>query len=227
MRCAGDDPRGSRGLASRRSIGLSPKSPCSGRTWRDGHQHEAPGISPGARDGHCLWFWREIWRRGARVVESGGLENRYTRKGIEGSNPSLSARFRAKATGNIQLEPLEEIPGSSCWWPSRHVLSEHSAFGERPIELREAKPRDPRGSSPAHRMPIGFEPQQNLQGRAFVTRGRPVRVCDSLEFSRSRRWHGYCNPFRTVESIRLRPARRPLRHGNGHGVVPPSGRRGS
>ena len=25
------------------------------------------------------------------MAESGGLENRYTRKGIEGSNPSLSA----------------------------------------------------------------------------------------------------------------------------------------
>ena len=32
--------------------------------------------------------------RGARVVEWGGLENRYTRKGIEGSNPSLSASLQ-------------------------------------------------------------------------------------------------------------------------------------
>ena len=31
-------------------------------------------------------FWRD-----ARVAEWDGLENRYTRKGIEGSNPSLSA----------------------------------------------------------------------------------------------------------------------------------------
>jgi hypothetical protein len=31
-------------------------------------------------------------RRGARVVESGGLENRCTRKGTVGSNPTLSAR---------------------------------------------------------------------------------------------------------------------------------------
>ncbi len=31
-------------------------------------------------------------RRRARVVESGGLENRYARKGIEGSNPSASAK---------------------------------------------------------------------------------------------------------------------------------------
>ena len=30
-------------------------------------------------------------RRGGRAVECGGLENRYTFTGIEGSNPSLSA----------------------------------------------------------------------------------------------------------------------------------------
>ncbi len=30
-------------------------------------------------------------RRGARVVESGGLENRYGSNSIEGSNPSLSS----------------------------------------------------------------------------------------------------------------------------------------
>ena len=30
-------------------------------------------------------------RRGGRVVEGAGLENRYTRKGIAGSNPALSA----------------------------------------------------------------------------------------------------------------------------------------
>ena len=33
-------------------------------------------------------------RRGARVVESGGLENRYRSNPIEGSNPSLSADNR-------------------------------------------------------------------------------------------------------------------------------------
>ncbi len=33
----------------------------------------------------------EVTRRGARVVESGGLENRCTRKGTVGSNPTLSA----------------------------------------------------------------------------------------------------------------------------------------
>ena len=32
-------------------------------------------------------------RTGVRVAEGAGLENRYTRKGIEGSNPSLSVIF--------------------------------------------------------------------------------------------------------------------------------------
>ncbi len=36
------------------------------------------------RDAHCP-------RRGVRVVEGARLESVYTRKGIEGSNPSLSA----------------------------------------------------------------------------------------------------------------------------------------
>ena len=31
-------------------------------------------------------------RRGGRAVECVGLENRYTRKGIKGSNPFLSAK---------------------------------------------------------------------------------------------------------------------------------------
>ena len=39
---------------------------------------------------NCYGFARDRWR-GAGVVEQDGLENRYTRKGIEGSNPSLSA----------------------------------------------------------------------------------------------------------------------------------------
>src|SRR5690242_6973812 len=41
-------------------------------------------------------------RRDARVAESGGLENRYTRKGIEGSNPSLSAILRTSAPGSAR-----------------------------------------------------------------------------------------------------------------------------
>ncbi len=35
---------------------------------------------------------QDVWR-GGRVAEGDGLLNRYTRKRIEGSNPSLSARF--------------------------------------------------------------------------------------------------------------------------------------
>jgi hypothetical protein len=34
-------------------------------------------------------MFRAVWR-GVRVAEGAGLENRYTRKGIVGSNPTLS-----------------------------------------------------------------------------------------------------------------------------------------
>ena len=49
-------------------------------------------MSPGA----TILFSRQAqdlidMRRGARAVESGGLENRCTRKGTVGSNPTLSA----------------------------------------------------------------------------------------------------------------------------------------
>ena len=40
----------------------------------------------------CNGSTSEKYRRGGRVVECGGLENRYTRKSIESSNLSLSAR---------------------------------------------------------------------------------------------------------------------------------------
>jgi hypothetical protein len=48
-----------------------------------------------ARNLHALAKPRPSWpdRRGAGVAEQAGLENRNTRKGIEGSNPSLSASF--------------------------------------------------------------------------------------------------------------------------------------
>jgi hypothetical protein len=36
---------------------------------------------------------RSEFRRGGRAVDGTGLENRHTRKGIGGSNPSLSARY--------------------------------------------------------------------------------------------------------------------------------------
>src|SRR5437870_11515320 len=47
-------------------------------------------------------------RRGARAVESGGLENRCTRKGTVGSNPTLSARERRS-----------EIRGQKSEWRGR------------------------------------------------------------------------------------------------------------
>jgi hypothetical protein len=40
-------------------------------------------------------FARRPLRRGTQVVEAAGLENRYARKGIVGSNPTLSAMSRA------------------------------------------------------------------------------------------------------------------------------------
>jgi hypothetical protein len=42
---------------------------------------------------HCLPFTIYLSRAwtGVRVAEGAGLENRYTRKGIVGSNPTLSA----------------------------------------------------------------------------------------------------------------------------------------
>ena len=48
-------------------------------------------------------------RRGARVVESGGLENRCTRKGTVGSNPTLSATLIADfglQIADLQIERL-------------------------------------------------------------------------------------------------------------------------
>ena len=51
------------------------------------------GLPAGAR----LWQAREGWRDG-RVVDGGGLENRCTRKGIGGSNPSPSAIRRLSVT---------------------------------------------------------------------------------------------------------------------------------
>jgi hypothetical protein len=42
--------------------------------------------------------------RGARVVESGGLENRCTRKGTVGSNPTLSVNYEVSSSqGNEAL----------------------------------------------------------------------------------------------------------------------------
>jgi hypothetical protein len=41
--------------------------------------------------------------RGARVVESGGLENRCTRKGTVGSNPTLSVNYEVSSQGNEAL----------------------------------------------------------------------------------------------------------------------------
>ena len=44
------------------------------------------------------------WKR-ARVVESGSLENCYTRKGIGGSNPPASANFQNSDFGRLLPRP--------------------------------------------------------------------------------------------------------------------------
>ena len=45
----------------------------------------------GFRGALTLGYIENIMRRVGRVVDGTGLENRHTRKGIGGSNPSLSA----------------------------------------------------------------------------------------------------------------------------------------
>ena len=49
-------------------------------------------------------------RRGGRVDECDGLENRYTRKGIKGSNPFPSARIRHEING---FSVLADVPSSA------------------------------------------------------------------------------------------------------------------
>lgn len=46
-------------------------------------------------------------RRGGRAVECGGLENRFTRKGNGGSNPSLSAKSGRVAAFESELGKAE------------------------------------------------------------------------------------------------------------------------
>ena len=58
-----------------------------------------------------------IQRRGARVVEWAGFENRCAFTGTVGSNPTLSASFF-----------LALIPGTICWqlvWKLRYLDAEH------------------------------------------------------------------------------------------------------
>src|SRR5437588_11331644 len=63
------------------------------------------GLPPRSREGSCRSSFKGCAsgrqkRRGGRVVERGGLENRYTFTGIGGSNPPLSA------TGNVPVRWL-------------------------------------------------------------------------------------------------------------------------
>ncbi len=47
-----------------------------------------------------------MFRRGAGVVELATLERWYARKGIEGSNPSLSAKLRSKSELRLASHPI-------------------------------------------------------------------------------------------------------------------------
>ena len=51
------------------------------------------------------------------MAESGGLENRYTRKRIEGSNPSLSA-ILSMAREGARVRP--KLPGEMSEWLKEH-----------------------------------------------------------------------------------------------------------
>ncbi len=55
----------------------------------------------------------EVWRD-AGVVERAGLENRYTRKGIGGSNPSPAANFPAGSRKTGIPERVSEVRIPVC-----------------------------------------------------------------------------------------------------------------
>src|SRR5579863_2702388 len=50
-------------------------------------------------------------RRGGRVVDGSGLENRHTRKGIGGSNPSLSASESIESITYREFPELTRVSG--------------------------------------------------------------------------------------------------------------------
>jgi hypothetical protein len=79
-------------------------------------------MSPGA----TIVFSRQAqdlidMRRGARVVESGGLENRCSRKGTVGSNPTLSAtktvvgssQFAVGSVGQLGISANCKLPAAN------------------------------------------------------------------------------------------------------------------
>ena len=104
-------------------------------------------------------------RRGARVVESGGLENRCTRKGTVGSNPTLSARsildsrfwilrFLSLTTrienleskirrgaGVAELAALEMLCTGNCTVGSNPTLSAIAEVRDQRSEVRGQKRR--------------------------------------------------------------------------------------
>ena len=70
---------------------------------------------------NCRWcregviiYSRSPWR-GGRVVEGAGLENRYIRKGIAGSNPALSATIPPSTYPARRFYRLAFIDAASVW----------------------------------------------------------------------------------------------------------------
>ncbi len=83
-------------------------------------------------------------RRDGRAVDGGGLENRCTRKGIGGSNPSPSAmRASARMAGGSGLQARGDAPGLSPAGTNPRI---ESVLG--------AHDWSERGSSPAARIPL-------------------------------------------------------------------------
>ena len=116
-------------------------------------------------------------RRGGRVVDGSGLENRHTRKGIGGSNPSLSARFSTLLFPDHQTER----PSSDAVMTSALLrITSPNLFGPT---IREFRPIDDDRSKP--------EPVPRLSARGF-RHGSP--------FLRRLRSHATCifqDPSRT------------------------------
>src|SRR5262245_10007675 len=87
----------------------------------------------------------EFMRRGARVAESGGLENRCTLTGTVGSNPTLSAREERQGDKERGRENSPCLPLSlSPCLPVRFLERSPNWYGtalearraERPVRVR-------------------------------------------------------------------------------------------
>lgn len=67
------------------------------------------------------------------MVESGGLENRYTREGIQGSNPCLSVEFLLTDQSITKHEVTDYFLAVTA---SFYRLLNRGYYGERAIKAR-------------------------------------------------------------------------------------------